>query len=138
MTMPPEEQPQSKLVIDAVATQMVQVTQVYVNVAQQLIVTTEDKVRLCLNERMQNIEKRGEWTTPAGILLTLLVTFPTTVFREFLLSKETWEAVFIVAAFLALGWLLRCFRRRPKAQSVDDVLNQMKQGTVVQPSAKQP
>jgi len=37
--------------------QLVEVDQLYLNVSQQLIVTTEDKVKLCLNEHYKNAGK---------------------------------------------------------------------------------
>lgn len=136
MTTPAQPPDQSKIVLDAVAPQMLQLTNVNVNVAQELIVTTEDKVRLCLNEYLAALEQPREWIAPAGIFVTLIVTLTTASFEQvLLLSKDTWRALFVIAAVGSLAWLVRSLFRLFSSPCVADIVAQMKKGSVVQQTA---
>jgi len=106
--------------------QMGRGTGLYVNLNQELIVTTEDKLRLCLNEHLGLMEQRREWYTPAGIFVALIATLSTASFHDFIVSKDTWSAIFIVAAVLCLLWLGRSLRRLYQSPSVEDVVGQLK------------
>jgi hypothetical protein len=77
------------------AGRLVQCTSVvHSNLSQQIVLTSEDKLRLSLTKHLSRMEKRRAWITPLGILLTIVIVFPTTRFQAFLLSAQTWEAVF--------------------------------------------
>jgi len=119
----------SEIISSALADRMVQDTDVHLNVGQSTIVITEDKVRLCLMQHLGKLESRRGWFTPAGILLTLLLTFVTTSFKDFVLSASTWEAAFGIAALLAAGWLIIAFVCAWNAPSVDDIVGVMKQAS---------
>ena len=120
----------SEIISSALASQMVQNTSLHLNVGQNTIVITEDKVKLCLLEHLGRLEARREWMTPAGVLLTLVLTFATTSFKDFLLVAATWQAVFVIASALTTGWLLFALRRAWNAPSVDDVVGVMKRASV--------
>lgn len=92
---------------------------VHINTSQQLIITTEDKLHLCLLRNKQYLGKKTAWITPLGILLTLVVTFATTTFRDIGFSAYTWEAIFFIAGILAFVWLLWAIIQAIRAKSVD-------------------
>ena len=56
----------------------------------------------CLTEALAKVEQRDAWAAPAGILATIVVVFPTATFQDFVISKDTWRAMFIIAAVLSL------------------------------------
>jgi hypothetical protein len=85
---------------------MVNVSDVHINVSQNLIITTEDKLRLCLSEHLKRMERKNSWITPLGILIAILVTLVTSTFKDVGLSADTWRAIFIIAGVLSLGWLI--------------------------------
>ncbi len=120
----------SEIIIGALASQMVQGTIVHVNLAQNAIVITEDKVKLCLIEHLSRTEARREWTTPGGILLTILVIFPTTTFQDFGLAAATWKAMFVIGALAAGVWLVKAIIRCRNAPTVDDIVATMKRASV--------
>jgi len=117
----------TKIMTDALATQIVQNTTLHLNLSQEAIVITEDKVRLCLIQHLGKIEARKEWIAPAGVVLTLLITFATTTFRDFGLKADVWQAMFVIATLLSVVWLLRAIWRAWKAPTVADVVLEMKQ-----------
>jgi hypothetical protein len=122
---PPEEQAQ----IVTYAGQLIQKTsRVHFNVGQEIVVTTEDKIRLCLTNHLTRIEKRKAWAVPLGILLTILVVFPTTSFQAFIFRAETWEAVFLMTGALSLFWLIRSLWQSRGVTSVGGFLISLWQG----------
>jgi hypothetical protein len=104
-TAPPKEQAQ---MVEYTGELFLKDSRFYFNVGQDFVVTTEDKIRLCLINHLSQSEKRNAWATPLGILLTLLIVFPTTTsFQKFVVSADTWQAVFIIATFLSFLWFIK-------------------------------
>jgi hypothetical protein len=120
----------SKIMTDALAGEIVQQTRLHINLSQEAIVITEDKVRLCLIAHLGRLEARKDWIAPSGILLTLVVTFATTTFRDSLLSAATWQAIFVVSTVLTVAWLARAIWRAWNAPTVEDVVGSMKRAGV--------
>jgi hypothetical protein len=56
--------------------------QIHRNVASDIIVTTEDKVKLCLMAYMSHIEKRKEWITPFSLFIAIITTLIITSFNS--------------------------------------------------------
>jgi len=86
-----EQSPPAETQIDteSLTNQLVIVSSVSLNVSQNLIITTEDKVRLCLSEHLDRMQKRRGWIAPLGILVTILLTLITSTFRNVGLSTAT-------------------------------------------------
>lgn len=105
-------------------------SKIYLNLGQEFIWTTDDKVRLCLNKYLSRVEKRKAWVTPLGILLTILIVFPTTTFQPFVCSGETWEAAFIISGLISLVWLIRSIWQARVSTSVDDVMVDIKRSAI--------
>ena len=94
--------PQGELIKDTI-----QVGAVYTNLTSEVIKITSDKLKLILTQHFSNIEKRKEWWTPLSLLLTLLIIFPTTEFKDSLSFKaSSWQAFFMMLLFLTLIWLV--------------------------------
>lgn len=116
----------SRIVSDALASEIVQNTTLHLNLSQDAIVITEDKVRLCLIEHLGRMEAKKDWIAPAGVLLTLLITFATTTFQDFGLKAATWQAIFVISAVLSLAWLIWAAKAAWSAPGVEDVVAIMK------------
>jgi hypothetical protein len=122
---PPQPPAPEPVTIDPSLSRMIQ--RVDTNLSQEIIVITVDKARLCLRDAVDNLERSKAWQTPAGILVTIMVTFPVSTFQDFLgVSKDTWKALFILAALFFSGWLVRCFLRIGKSPSVEDIVNRLR------------
>lgn len=107
----------------------VEVTTVHSNLSQEIVKITVDRLKLILQEHAENMEAKSGWGTPLGILITMLIVFPTTEFKEFLgLKAEVWQAGFIIAAVLTFAWLGRTIIDAIRSPSVGDVIEKIKSG----------
>lgn len=78
----------------------------HTNVKQELVITTVDKLQLCLMEHRDHLASRREWLGPAGILLALVATLVAADFRPTLgLDAPTWHALFLLSALLTAGFM---------------------------------
>jgi hypothetical protein len=104
----------------------VPIAAIVMNTEQTLIVVTEDKARLCLGGHMQIMQQNHDWVAPAGILATLIAVFASASFRDFIVSKDVWEAIFIISAAACVCWLGLAWRRSRYTPTVDDVIRDLK------------
>ena len=111
---------------DLMVEQLVSVERVSLNVSQSLILTTEDKLKICLNSHVKKIEKSKEWVAPFSLLSALLLSLITADFKQALLSPETWRALFIIAALLSGVWLLFSLRNSFQSRSIDTVIDEIR------------
>jgi hypothetical protein len=122
--------PPDQMFSDALTSQLVQHTNFHVNLGQDAIIITEDKVRLCLMTHLNRVEDRRQWIAPAGILATLLVVFPTTTFNDFWgLKAAVWQAIAVVSAILTFAWLVKSGFKALNAKTLDDVIGEMKRAS---------
>ena len=106
--------------------QLVTVEQVHVNLSQAVIVTTEDKLELCLNKHLKRAERKYAWVTPAGICLAILTTLVTTSFKDFVLSANTWNALFILVGIASLVWLIVALNSARESVDTRDIIRELK------------
>ncbi len=95
-----------------------------------IIISTEDKIELCLMKHLEDLETKRSWITPFGLFLAVILTFLTTDFKEWLLPKETWQAVFFVAGVIFLGWLVLAVKKAWRIKTVEDVLKEIKKSAI--------
>lgn len=136
MSNPSPPASQTRIVTDALASEIVQNTTLHLNLAQNAIVTTEDKLRLCLIEHLRGLEAKGKWVAPAGILATIVAAFATTSFHDFYLDAATWRALFLVAGLVDAAWLLRSVVQTLRSPRLDDVVNEIKKAGAIQAREK--
>lgn len=107
---------------------LVDVSNVHLNVSQDLIITTEDKVRIHLSSHLGRLERKRAWIAPLGVLMTIVITLLTANFKEqsFLLGPDVWHALFVVSAVLSGCWLLYALKDAWKSESVDDLIEKLK------------
>ncbi len=105
---------------------LVQISEVHFNVAQEVIVTTEDKIKLCLSEHIKTLEKKKSWIAPLGILITIIVTLTTTIFKTMWLEAATWKAIFIIGAVISGIWLIIAVVQAWNSISINDIVHQLK------------
>lgn len=99
---------------------------VHNNLGEKVSLITESKLKVCLMEYLQNLEKRGVWIAPLGILATIVITLLTADFQDkFYISRYTWQAIFILSAIISSVWLILVFIKRPKEVTIDDIVREM-------------
>ena len=129
----------SNIVPDAIKQELLQITAVHFNVAQEYIMITEDKTYRCLRDWKDKIEARKAWIAPVLLLIPLVLTFVTATFRDALgLSKDTWQAVFVLGMVFAGVWTLRellNLLNRKDTLTVEQLILDLKKGAVVQHTA---
>ena len=108
------------------------VSGVHTNVAQELIVITEDKVHLCLSKYLKRIRK-GSWIAPLCILITIVGTLVTSSFKDTLsLSANTWLAFFIFGGLLCFVWLvcsiIQTLKSKKEEDIIEDIVAELKRG----------
>lgn len=112
--------------ISTIAASLQYVESVHVNVAQPIIVTTEDKVHRCLMAHVSTIENRKAWIAPLGLLVTVGAVLVTCNFRDFILPANVWHAMFALTALGSVVWLAKALFALRKSHSVEDVIKELK------------
>nr|WP_321353237.1 hypothetical protein [uncultured Methanoregula sp.] len=103
------------------------ITKIHKNLAQEVIVTTEDKIKICLLTHVTYIEKRKDWIAPLGMLFTIIITLSTTSFNTaFNIDPSTWRAIFIIGGLLSFIWLIISVYYAIKSKGVDDIIGELK------------
>ena len=110
--------------------QLVGVTQLHVNISQDVIITTEDKIRICRDKHLRKAERKQNWIAPAGILLAVIATLVTASFQEFIFKAEIWKSLFILVAVAAFIWLLFALKHAFKPSSSDEIISELKSNSV--------
>jgi hypothetical protein len=80
-----------------------------------------DKSRLCLLKHRDAISKKNEWVTPFGLLLSFGTTLVAADFKDFVLTKSVWQALFVMASILCAGWFCRAAALAWKHRNAGDV-----------------
>jgi hypothetical protein len=120
------------------AENIVQNTDMSLNLGGRIIMCTEDKVRLAVLNHLSRMQDAHDWWAPCGVLVSILLVFVTADFKlAFGLSAATWTAVFLIAAVLSVAWLIRALLRLARAPSADDFINSLKPALPPQPPASQ-
>lgn len=105
----------------------VKVVDVHVNVDQELIQITEDKLRLILKDHLESTTQSGGWIAPFGIIVSIITTFCTAKFDNFLgLNPDFWKALFVFVGIASLVWLIIAINKQSKAMSFNDFIDRVK------------
>jgi len=102
---------------------------VHKNLSQEVIMTTVDKLTLCLMKNRDNITAKREWLTPLSIFLALLTTLVAAGFRRFIFDPDVWTAVYVLGCIISLIWLCRAGYTAWTLRStnfVDSLVNELK------------
>ena len=89
---------------------------IHKNIGQELIVTTIDKLKLCLLDTRNSLTIKREWLTPLTLLVAIFTTIVAADFSDFILKSNVWSAIYIIGAILSFLWLcksgFRAFKNR--------------------------
>jgi hypothetical protein len=104
---------------------------IHKNLTQDVIMTTQDKLRLTLIEHREVLNSRREWVSAATLALSLVTTLTLTSFQDRLgLSADMWRALYGLSFIMALFWLgsalVRLFRNRHKSD-INYLIKQIKE-----------
>lgn len=100
--------------------------EIFPNLNQQVIMTTEDRLRICLIENLKKAEKKYDWVAPLGILIAIIIAFITSSFQDVVLSSQTWEAIFIIGGIASFIWLLIALKHAFVKIDLDHIISDIK------------
>lgn len=105
----------------------VQIIESHVNVDQELIQITEDKLRLILKDHLASVALKGDWIAPVGVFVSVLTTFCTAKFDSFIgLGPDFWKALFALVGLFSVGWFCITLSKRRKVMTLDAFINKVK------------
>ena len=76
------------------------------NIKTDLIKITRDKLENILLKHLNILKFKVSWATPFSLFISTLTTLLTTDFKDFLLKKEIWNAIFILLMILSGVWFI--------------------------------
>jgi len=95
---------------------------IHKNVKQEIIITTEDKIKLVLISTKEILSAQRDWVTPFGLLISFIATLITADFKDALgLKKEVWDAIFILLTIASSVWLMWSFYKLYKNWGKDNL-----------------
>lgn len=98
------------------------------NIQTDLITITKDKLEIILLKEFNSMKKVPDWKTPASIFITTLITVLTATFKDFLLPKEIWNAIFVLIMFISCVLFLVNFIRaliNSKKNTVENLIKKI-------------
>lgn len=99
----------------------------YVNTGSDIITITEDKLKNILREHFSLIRKAKDWIGAAGLSVTLVGSVALNDFRDFIVSKEVWFALYILLAVASFVYLAICIHGAVKGKdSVERIIDDIK------------
>lgn len=135
----PERRPDTSIEL---ADHVLSHSHISVNVGQEFIATTVDKLELCLIRHQHALQLRDRWVAPAGILATVLPAVLGADFTTLLgIEGAMWQALYTVAAVASAIWLLAALvnlARSRKRRGVAFVISEIRRSNPAEPSAPRP
>lgn len=103
-------------------------TSFHYNLDQDVLVVTEDRFRLRLNEYRSSLLSNRNWINPLLLLISLLLMFSTSDFHDrFYISSNTWQAVFLIITAGSCVWLFyTIYKAATNKMSVDKFVASLK------------
>ncbi|EJW14302.1 hypothetical protein PAV_15c00910 [Paenibacillus alvei DSM 29] len=90
--------------------ELAQGSTVHTNIAQEVIVTTKDKINLALINHQKYNKAKSDWVAPFSILLSVIASLAAADFKSaFSIPADTWRSLFIIVGVASGFWLLYCF-----------------------------
>jgi len=99
---------------------------VHGNLSPEVVSITVDRLSLILHKHGQCLGKSRDWLAPAGLLLTIVLTFVTTEFRDWLLPKDSWRAIFFLIGLASFVWLGKTIHTVITAERIEDLVERLK------------
>lgn len=103
------------------------VDQFYDNTQSNVIRITDDKLKVILMENKEGLIKSNDFLAPLTLLISFVLTFCTTDFKDFLwISSSVWKAFYLFLTFGAAVWLFLELKKRKKNISIDELITKIR------------
>lgn len=106
------------------------VNEFYDNTQSNIIRINDDKLKVILYENKETITKNSNYITPLTLLISFILTFCTTDFKEFAKIPATaWQGFYLFCGIASLIWLVIELKKIKKAITIDELINKIKNQT---------
>lgn len=106
------------------------VNQFYDNTQSNIIRINDDKLKVILYENKEIITRNSNYLTPLTLLISFILTFCTTDFKDFVnISSATWKGFYLFCGFASLIWMIIELKKIKKVTSIDELINKIKNPT---------
>ncbi len=79
----------------------------YDNTQSNVIRITDDKLKVILLENKESLKRNNDFVAPLTLLISLILTFCTTNFRDFLtIGAPVWKALYLFLTIGSVIWLV--------------------------------
>ena len=114
---------------EAIQQKFYQTSKIHWNLESVFIITTEDKLRLCLHKNIDRLDVKRKWWTPLALFVSLLLALTTAEFKEqFTIPAATWQAFFLLLAVVSLIWtVMAIWKAKGVKVSVESIVSEIKQ-----------
>ena len=85
-----------------------------VNVKQEVVITTVDKLKICLTDHRDALLAGREWVSMLGLSLSLFATLTAATFSDLWMPAEYWGATYLIAGLLSAAYTVVLFVRAIK------------------------
>jgi hypothetical protein len=94
---------------------------VHKNLSQEVILTTTDKMKLCLQEHRGALEAAHNWQAPLALAATFGSTFLVADFHDKVMPAAFWQAVFAILCLFSIYWTAKNLWTAFRARSSRDI-----------------
>ncbi|MDZ7689642.1 MAG: hypothetical protein U5K69_00485 [Balneolaceae bacterium] len=101
-------------------------THVHVNVEQQLIVITEDKLRNHLNKNIPEITGKTGWIPALTLVIAFLIPLLTSDFNNWVFEPIVWEVLVVIGLILSFCRFLYIIYKNHNSKTVEDLIEIIK------------
>jgi hypothetical protein len=106
------------------------VKEFYDNTQSNIIRINDDKLKVILYENKEAITKNSNFLTPLTLLISFILTFCTTDFKEFVkIPATSWQGFYLFFGIGSLIWLVIELRKIKKVITIDQLINKIKNQT---------
>ena len=100
---------------------------VHKNIGQEYIVTTVDKVEICLTKHKNSLQDKHKWLIPCSALLSTVLVIATSEFQtRFGIDADYWQGTFVTAAIFLFGWTVYWIVMAVQAPDLDNIVAELK------------
>jgi hypothetical protein len=96
---------------------------------QEVVITTVDKIKLCLIKNRDCLLNKKDWLLPLALLVTFLTSLVAATFNDFLLKPEVWKAIYVLGSIICFIWLVISLLKLRKIigkGSIDEIVKELK------------
>jgi hypothetical protein len=100
---------------------------VHYNLGQDVIIITEDRMRLKIDKHLRKISEARFWVTPLSVVVPIVLALLTADFHDWLLGATLWKSIFLLAAMGFGVWtIVAIVKAVSNRTNVDDLIHDLK------------